>query len=339
MHISEFDYGLPEGLIAQGPAPERDSSRLMALDRETGKTRHGVFSDLPRYLTPGDVLVINDTRVIPARLVGAKPTGGRVEALLLKEKGGGAYEALVRGRVSKGGPVNLAGLEAEIGEDLGGGKRIIKFKQAAGLREAVEAAGVMPLPPYIDQAARSDQEDRERYQTVYASKAGAVAAPTAGLHFTDSLLGRIRGMGVRVMPVTLHVGPGTFLPVREEVVERHVMEEEEYEVPVETAEAVDAALAEGRRVIAVGTTSARTLESAWDGGRIKPGPGGTRLFIYPGYSFKAVGALLTNFHLPKSTLIMLVCAFAGREKTLAAYAEAVDKKYRFYSYGDAMFIA
>ncbi len=341
MLLDEFDYLLPQELIAQRPADERESSRLMVLQRETGALEHARFSDLPGFLRAGDVLVINDTRVFPARLTGVKPdTGGRVEALLLKDIGEGRYEALAKGKMKAGTALMFGkGLEAEVEEDMGGGRKVLRFKDTGGLDEAIEGQGKMPLPPYITHDGRDEAQDRIRYQTVYAKKRGAVAAPTAGLHFSLSLLEKIKEMGVIIAPVTLHVGIGTFLPVREEIVEHHEMQEEEYEVGAESAGAVNAARDEGRRVIAVGTTSARTLESAaGPDGIISPGASRTSLYIYPGYKFKAVDALITNFHLPKSTLLMLVCALAGRDRVMAAYEEAVRQRYRFYSYGDAMFI-
>ena len=342
MLIDDFDYELPKELIAQSPVQERDKSRLMVLPRGAGSIRHGIFSDLPQYLEAGDVMVINDAKVVPSRLMGTKATGGRIEALILKRIGEGRYEALVKGKAAPGTAINFTQwLHAAVEEDLGGGRKVIKFSmpESEGTEDAIREAASMPLPPYIDPSGRDAERDRERYQTVYAARPGAVAAPTAGLHFTESLIGEIKEKGVTVVSVTLQVGPGTFMPVREEVIERHKMEEEEYNVPEVTSDAVNRALAEGRRVIAVGTTSARTLESAFRDGRVRPGEDRTRLFIYPGYEFKAIRAIVTNFHLPKSTLLMLICAFAGRDKTLSAYREGVRTGYRFYSYGDAMFIA
>ena len=338
MLIEDFDYELPKELIAQSPASERDKSRLTVLPRGAGSIRHGIFSDLPQYLQPGDVMVINDAKVVPSRLMGTKATGGRIEALILRRIGEERYEALIKGKTAPGTEVIFTPeLQAAVEEVLGGGRKVIKFSKP-GAEEAIRNAASMPLPPYIDPSGRDADRDRERYQTVYAARPGAVAAPTAGLHFTEALLQEIKEKGVSVVSVTLQVGPGTFMPVREEVIERHEMEEEEYSVPEETADAVNRALAEGRRVIAVGTTSARTLESAFRDGHVQPGEASTRLFIYPGYEFKAIRAIVTNFHLPKSTLLMLICAFAGRDKTLSAYQEAVRAGYRFYSYGDAMFI-
>ncbi|MHB8174589.1 MAG: tRNA preQ1(34) S-adenosylmethionine ribosyltransferase-isomerase QueA [Nitrospirota bacterium] len=338
MLIGDFDYALPEELIAQSPAPERDKSRIMVLPRGDGDIQHRIFSDLPEYLRAGDVMVVNDARVVPSRLIGAKATGGRIEALITRRTGDGVYEALVKGKAAAGTAIEFSGgLRANVSEDLGGGRKLIIFDGPVA-EDAIREAASMPLPPYIDKSGRDEVRDRERYQTVYASKPGAVAAPTAGLHFTHALLERIKEKGVSIVSVTLHVGPGTFMPVREEVVERHKMEEEEYSVPEETADAVNRARVEGRRVIAVGTTSARTLESAFRSGELRAGGGRTGLFIYPGYEFKAVRAMVTNFHLPKSTLLMLICAFAGRDRTFSAYREAVLNGYRFYSYGDAMFI-
>lgn len=341
MRVSEFDYNLPPELIAQAPSAVRDASRLMVVERSTGAVSHNRFSDLPGFLRPGDVLVLNDTRVYPARITGVKESsGGTVEALLLKDMGGGRYSALMRGKPKQGARLVFGGLCASVESDLGGGMKLIRFEDVEGLSGELERIGRMPLPPYIDQDARQEGEDRERYQTVYASRRGAVAAPTAGLHFTPELIARIKGMGVGVVTVTLHVGIGTFMPVRVDTVEDHLMEEEEYEVTKEAADAINTAKASGGRVVAVGTTSARTLESAaGQDGVVVPGSSGTRLFIYPGYRFRAVDALVTNFHLPKSTLLMLVSALAGVDTVRTAYEEAVRQGYRFYSYGDAMFIS
>jgi S-adenosylmethionine:tRNA ribosyltransferase-isomerase len=341
MLIDEFDFTLPDELIAQVPSRERDSSRLMVLNRASGLIEHRAFCDLPGYLRPGDVLVINNTKVYPARINGVKSgTGGSVEALLVKDKGGGSFEALVKGRVKEGLGITFdGGLTATVGEDLGGGRRIIIFACKDGLDAAIDAVGRMPLPPYISKDARGEDFDRERYQTVYASERGAVAAPTAGLHFTGGLLDSIRESGVLVAPITLHVGIGTFMPVRESVVERHVMHEEQYSISPSSADLINSARRNGGRVFAVGTTSARAIESASSSdGEVQACGGETGIFIYPGYKFKAVDALVTNFHLPKSTLLMLVCALAGKDRVLAAYAEAIRKRYRFYSYGDAMLV-
>ncbi|MGA2191794.1 MAG: tRNA preQ1(34) S-adenosylmethionine ribosyltransferase-isomerase QueA [Nitrospirota bacterium] len=339
MLLSEFDYNLPQELIAQRPLPERDASRLLTLDRKTGLVSHRTFRDIVGCLRPGDVLVINNTKVTPSRLVGEKVSGGKIEALLLKNSGGGRYEALMKSRLSPGAEVVFGGvISASVLEDLGGGRKVIQFKGGEAAAEELSKIGRMPLPPYIGKEMRDEESDRERYQTVYAASPGAVAAPTAGLHFTGQLLDEMAAAGVHVAQVTLHVGPGTFMPVREEIIESHVMEEEEFFIPQESAAAVNAAKSEGRRIIAVGTTSARTLESAYKDGSIGTGRGITGLFIYPGYEFKVVDALITNFHLPKSTLLMLICALAGRDKVMKAYSEAIRLKYRFYSYGDAMFI-
>jgi len=346
MRLEDFDYDLPPELIAQSPEEIRDASRLMALDRATGDIRHGVFRDLDGRLRAGDVLVVNDTRVYPARLKGRKAaTGGKVEALLTRDLGGGRYLALVKGGPRPGTSIDFDGGLSAVVEPVGageddGGRRILSFASGKSIDDRLDEVGSMPLPPYISAPGRDEVRDRERYQTVYAKKRGAVAAPTAGLHFTPELIRRLEEAGVRTVAVTLHVGPGTFMPVRADRVEDHVMEEEEYEVSGEAAEAVNGARRAGGRVVAVGTTSLRTLESAaGEDGLISPGGGKTGLFIYPGYRFRAVDALITNFHLPRSTLIMLVAAFAGREPVLKAYREAVAERYRFYSYGDAMFIS
>jgi len=342
--VSDFDYPLDPELIAQRPAGRRDASRLLVLNRGGsggggGGLTHTRFSALPGLLAPGDVLVVNDTKVFPARLAGVKAaSGGRVEALLTKDMGGGRYAALMKGAPPVGAPVVFGGrLRARVSSDMGGGMKLLAFEQAEGLEDLVDELGTTPLPPYIRRPGRA--EDRRRYQTVYARKRGAVAAPTAGLHFTRGLRERIRGAGVGVVALTLHVGTGTFLPVRVDTVERHVMHEEDYEISGQAAETINRAKAAGGRVVAVGTTSARALESASGAdGVVRPGASSTSLFIYPGYRFRVVDALITNFHLPRSTLLMLVCALAGREAILSAYREAARMGYRFYSYGDAMFI-
>jgi len=336
MQVADFDFELPDALIARRPLPARDAARLLHLQANGLADRF--ISDLPQLVCPGDLWVINDTRVIPARLLGQKPTGGKVEILLL-EPAGMENEWLAWGKANKplktGERIVIAeGFEAEIlGRD---GKEIRVRLQAADVAAAIEAHGHMPLPPYID---RPDSEaDRERYQTVFADQPGAVAAPTAGLHLTDALMERMREAGAEFARVTLHVGPGTFQPVQVEDVAAHHMHAESYRVPEQTAEKVNAARAEGRRIVAVGTTSLRTLEAAGASGTLAAGPGRTDIFIYPGYTFRIVDALLTNFHLPRSTLLMLVAALAGRERVLTAYAHARDNGYRFYSYGDAMFV-
>jgi S-adenosylmethionine:tRNA ribosyltransferase-isomerase len=354
MLLTQFDYDLPAELIAQEPAPERDASRLLVLERRSGALQHRTFADLPEYLRAGDVLILNDTRVLPARLYGVFEDGKSVEALLIQPVGDGCWEALVKpakqARVGRRLSLACGRLPAEV-VTLGlHGRRTLRLSADVDLHAILEAYGVMPLPPYIKRrAARSEpradtgesapDSDRERYQTVYAEKAGAVAAPTAGLHFTRALLDRIRGLGVQVCPLTLHVGPGTFVPVRAEDITEHRMEAERYAIPDETAAAVTAARREGRRVLAVGTTSMRSLEHAARGrGAVRPGPGAADLFITPGYRFQAVDLFLTNFHLPRSTPLILVAAFAGLALTRRAYAEAIAARYRFYSYGDAMLI-
>jgi S-adenosylmethionine:tRNA ribosyltransferase-isomerase len=325
MELRDYDFSLPPELIAQSPAPARDASRLMVVPLSGGPVEHRGFQDLPLFLRPGDLLVLNDTRVVPARLMLARATGGRVEALLLP----GTGEALLDsgGRLKPGEVLRL-----EDGSTCTLGQRRSEAWQVTfeGGPAALERLGRAPLPPYIKRPEGPTAEDRERYQTVYAERPGSIAAPTAGLHFTRDLLDRISSSGVEVARVTLHVGTGTFKPVRVEHVEDHVMEPERYEIPEATQRAIDQA----ERVVAVGTTTCRTLE-AW--ARTGNASGETNLFIHQPFEFKIVDALLTNFHLPKSTLLMLVCAFAGRDRALGAYAEAVKKRYRFFSYGDASF--
>ncbi len=348
MRTADFDFELPEELIAQAPLPERDASRLLVLPRAGGAPEHRTFRELPSLLRSGDLLVVNDARVIRARLRGAKATGGKAELLLcdpLPPAGGrAAYRCM--GQASKGlkpgqrlvlGPPG-APLGAEILADRGGGFCDVAFDaEPERLLAAVERAGELPLPPYLRRAA--GPEDDARYQTLFAAVPGAVAAPTAGLHFTPAILDALARAGVERATVTLHVGPGTFLPVRAETLDEHAMHEERFEVPAATAGAVAGARGRGGRVIAVGTTSLRALEAAADGaGGVRAGPGSTALFVRPGYVPKVVDGLLTNFHLPRSTLLMLVAALAGRERLLAAYREAVERRYRFYSYGDAMLL-
>jgi S-adenosylmethionine:tRNA ribosyltransferase-isomerase len=351
VNTSLFDYELPGSLVAKRPLPRRDDSRLLVLRRDSGLIEHRCFSDIADYLYPGDVLVTNDTKVIRARLIGGKEgAGARVEFLLVRKDGmpnhySEDWEVLARPakRLKKGQRVTFGDeLSAEILGALPDGGRLVRFTFKGRFDDIVERIGHVPLPPYL---GRQDEPlDAERYQTVYASEPGSVAAPTAGLHFTEGLLDTLRMKGVIIAPVTLEVGPGTFLPVKTDSIEEHRMHPERYNVPEGSAREIGAAKAEGRRVVCVGTTTLRTLESAAcrDGGegasRVRPGRGETDLFIYPGFSFSVCDALLTNFHLPKSTLLMLVSAFAGREKVLAAYAEAIEKRYRFFSYGDAMFI-
>ncbi len=343
MKVSDFDYPLPESLVAQEPLPERDASRLLVVPRDGGALEHRRFRELPDLLRPGDLVVANDSRVLPARLVGRKPSGGRCELLLvepLESPPGARWRAL--GQSSKpirpGTRLAFGTLEAEVEAAEGDGFFLVRFDRGgAELERALEREGQVPLPPYIRRAPRP--ADRERYQTILASAPGSVAAPTAGLHLTEALLARLEARGVRRAAVTLHVGPGTFLPVRGDEVEGHRMHAERYHVPRETAEAFDACHSRGGRVVAVGTTTVRTLESAVEGGRLRPGPGRTELFVRPGHAFRAVDVLVTNFHLPRSTLLMLVCAFGGTDRILRAYREAVTAGYRFFSYGDAMLVA
>ena len=339
MKTHDFYYDLPEELIAQTPLEQRDSSRLMLLDKLTGETGHSVFSRLPEYLKPGDCLVMNDSRVLPARLIGRRETGGAVEVLLLTDKGGGVWECLTRpGRKTPVGTKIFFGegeLSGEVVEAVSDGNKLIRFSYDGIFLEVLERLGRMPLPPYI----KAELNDPERYQTVYARSPGSAAAPTAGLHFTPELLETLKDKGVELLYVTLHVGLGTFRPVKEAELEDHEMHAEFCAIPSEAALRVNAAKREGRRVIAVGTTSCRTLEAAADeAGMICPMKDWVNIFIYPGYRFKCVDALITNFHLPESTLIMLVSALAGREHVLEAYRAAVERRYRFFSFGDAMFI-
>lgn len=372
LKVSDFDYDLPEELIAQDPLEDRSSSRLLVLDRRSGDMSHGHFTDIVKYLNPGDCLVINDTKVIPARLLGFKEdTGAHVEILLLKHKSNRTWECLVRpGKKLKNGARVQFGeglLKAEIVDTVDDGNRIVRFEYDGIFEEILDRLGEMPLPPYITHKLK----DKDRYQTVYAVHDGSAAAPTAGLHFTKELLKEIEDMGVRIARVTLHVGLGTFRPVKAETVEEHHMHSEYYIVSDEAAETVNDTLRSGHRVFAVGTTSTRTLESAAvpneefnklkaagaavenidgldmavnDDGtyvpeyRLIPGGSWTSIFIYPGYKWKLVQCLITNFHLPQSTLMMLVSAFAGRDHIMAAYREAVEKRYRFFSFGDAMLL-
>ena len=339
MKKSDFYFDLPEELIAQTPLEKRDESRLLCLDKNTGSMEHRHFYDLPDLLREGDCLVLNNSRVLPARLIGARPTGGAIELVLLRDLGDNRWECLSRpGRKTKPGQHILFGngeLEAIVEETAPGGNRIVRFLYEGIFLEVLERLGRMPLPPYI----RAELENPERYQTVYAKELGSAAAPTAGLHFTQELLETIRAKGVRTEFITLHVGLGTFRPVKEDEIEDHEMHSEFCMIPPETAEAVNTAKKNGGRIIAVGTTSCRTLESfAKDDGTLEPSSGWTDIFIYPGYRFKCIDALITNFHLPESTLIMLVSALAGREHILNAYSTAVENRYRFFSFGDAMFI-
>ncbi len=340
MKTSDFDFQLPEELIAQTPLERRDASRLLTLDRESGAVGHHHFYDLPRFLRPGDCLVLNDSRVLPARLIGHRPTGGACEVLLLVDKGGDLWECLVRpGRKLKPGAQVIFGdgqLTATVEEELNDGKRTVRFHYQGIFLEILEQLGRMPLPPYI----KAELQDQERYQTVYSKVVGSAAAPTAGLHFTPELLEQVREIGVKVCYVTLHVGLGTFRPVKAEEITDHEMHSEFCKISQETADIINETKRNGGRVICVGTTSCRTVESfAAEDGTMSERSGWTSIFIYPGYKFKVLDALITNFHLPQSTLIMLVSALAGREHVLAAYEEAVREKYRFFSFGDAMFIS
>ena len=339
MKKSDFYFELPEELIAQTPLLRRDASRLLCLDRATGETEHRSFTELPELLREGDCLVMNDSRVLPARLLGSRLSGGSVELVLLRDLGEGRWECLSRpGRKTKPGTELSFGegqLRATVESVAEGGNRIVRFDYEGIFLEILERLGKMPLPPYI----KEELEDSERYQTVYSRELGSAAAPTAGLHFTKELLARIAAKGVTLCYVTLHVGLGTFRPVKEDEIEDHAMHSEFCIIPEEAAKAVTETKRRGGRVVAVGTTSCRTLESfAREDGSLPAGSGWTDIFIYPGYSFKCVDALVTNFHLPESTLIMLVSALAGREQVLAAYREAVRERYRFFSFGDAMFI-
>ncbi len=336
---SDFDYELLPELIAQHPAP-RGASRLLVLHRESGAIEHRQFRDFPSLLRSGDVLVLNATKVIPARLTATRDNGRQAEILLVHPEPDGTWLAMVHpGDKLKAGRVVRFGenATATIVEVLTGGLRRIRFEGNLDARGVMERYGATPLPPYIVRTPKP--EDRERYQTVYAREEGSVAAPTAGLHFTEELLAAIRGRGVEIVEVVLHVGPGTFKPVETDDPARHTMHLEYFDIPTATADAVNRARREARRVVAVGTTVARTLETAGVSGVAQAGSGWSSLFIYPPYQFRIVDALLTNFHLPRSTLLMLVAAFAGYENTVAAYGEAVKERYRFYSYGDAMVIA
>ena len=337
---SDFYFELPEELIAQTPLKQRDASRLLCLDKQSGSISHRVFSELPGLLMPGDCMVINDSRVLPARLFGNRETGGGVELVLLNDKGDKHWECLTRpGKKTKPGTRLTFGdgsLTATVMDVTSGGNRIIRFDYDGIFLQVLERLGKMPLPPYIHE----ELSDSSRYQTVYADASGSAAAPTAGLHFTESLLTEIRDSGVQICTVTLHVGLGTFRPVKAENIEDHKMHGEFCIIPEETADAVNRTKANGGRIVAVGTTSARTLESfADDDGMLSAGSGWTDIFIYPGYRFKCVDGLVTNFHLPESTLIMLVSALAGRDNVINAYNEAVRERYRFFSFGDAMLIS
>lgn len=337
---SDFYFELPEELIAQDPLSDRSASRLLFLNKETGETEHHIFKEIKEYLRPGDCLVLNNTKVIPARLLGCKEdTGGAVEVLLLKRHDKDVWETLVKpGKKCKPGTRLVFGeglLCGEVLETVEEGNRLIRFTYEGIFEEILDKLGEMPLPPYITHKL----QDKNRYQTVYAKYEGSAAAPTAGLHFTTELLKELENKGVALVYVTLHVGLGTFRPVKTENVLEHHMHSEYYEVTKEAADTINRIKSAGGRVICVGTTSCRTIESAADeNGRVRAGCGSTEIFIYPGYRFKVLDALITNFHLPESTLVMLVSALAGREHVLAAYDEAIRERYRFFSFGDAMFI-
>ena len=339
MRTQDFFYDLPEELIAQTPLQQRDTSRLLALDKQTGEIAHRHFFDIIDYLQPGDCLVMNNSRVLPARLLGHRPTGGAVEVLLLRDLGEKKWECLCKpGRKMQVGHEVLFGngeLSAVVTEVKEDGNRVVEFRYEGIFLEVLERLGKMPLPPYI----KAELADQERYQTVYSKETGSAAAPTAGLHFTNELLDKIREKGVRTAFVTLHVGLGTFRPVKAENIHEHHMHSELCMISQETAEILNETKKQGGRIVCVGTTSCRTLESlAKEDGTFEAGSKWTEIFIYPGYTFKAMDALITNFHLPESTLVMLVSAFAGREHVLAAYETAVKERYRFFSFGDAMYI-
>ncbi len=337
---SDFYFDLPQELIAQDPLEDRSASRLLVLNRETGAVEHHIFKEITDYLRPGDCLVLNNTKVIPARLLGVKEdTGAAIEILLLKRRDSDVWETLVKpGKKARPGAKIVFGdgcLRAEVMDVVEEGNRLIRFDYEGIFEEVLDRLGEMPLPPYITHKL----QDKNRYQTVYAKYEGSAAAPTAGLHFTEELLSQIGEMGVNIAYVTLHVGLGTFRPVKADNLSEHHMHSEHYQVTQETADLINRTKESGGRVICVGTTSCRTVESAADeNGRVQPGCGDTEIFIYPGYRFKVLDCLITNFHLPESTLVMLVSALAGREQVLAAYQEAVEERYRFFSFGDAMLI-
>lgn len=337
---SDFYFDLPQELIAQDPLEDRSASRLLVLNRKTGAVEHHTFKEIMNYVRSGDCLVLNNTKVIPARLMGVKEdTGAAIEVLLLKRRDNDVWETLVKpGKKARPGAKIVFGdgcLRAEVLDVVEEGNRLIRFDYEGIFEEVLDRLGEMPLPPYITHRL----QDKNRYQTVYAKYEGSAAAPTAGLHFTEELLAQIEEMGVNIAYVTLHVGLGTFRPVKADNILEHHMHSEHYEVTPETAELINRTKESGGRVICVGTTSCRTVESAADeNGRVQPGCGDTEIFIYPGYRFKVLDCLITNFHLPESTLVMLVSALAGRENVLAAYREAVEERYRFFSFGDAMLV-
>ena len=353
MRASQFDYDLPGELVAQQPLADRSASRMLVLHRASGDIEHRRFTDLPQYLDAGDCVVINDTRVIPARLLGRRDGGGQAELLLLRPIGDDCWEALARParRLRVGDTLTFGGeIAATVEEERPAGVRVVRLAHEGELMAALDRVGAIPLPPYIHRHQKPPQEaspeqiaqearDRERYQTVYAQMPGAVAAPTAGLHFDEAMLARLDAQGVAVATITLHVGLGTFRPVQVECIEDHQMDAEVYHISPQTAATINACRAAGGRVVAVGTTVVRALETVADeAGRLSAADGETKLFVYPGYRFRAVDVLLTNFHLPRSTLLMMVSAFAQREQILQAYRQAVKRRYRFYSYGDCMLI-
>ena len=340
MNVADFDYNLPEELIAQVPIKKRDESRLMVLDKQKQTIQHKTFKDITEYLNEGDCLVINETKVLPARLYGKKDTGANVEFLLLTQKENDIWECIVRpgNKLHVGAKVDFGNglLHAEVLETLEGGTRKVRFTYNGIFNEILDQIGLMPLPPYIHE----ELKEKDRYQTIYAQHDGSAAAPTAGLHFTEELFEKLKNKGIKIAKVTLHVGIGTFRPVKVEKVEEHHMHSEHFFIKKEDADIINEAKKNGKRIISVGTTSCRTLESVADeNGFVKEIEGDTQIFIYPGYKFKCVDSLITNFHLPQSTLLMLVSSLAGREYILRAYEEAVKEKYRFFSFGDAMFIS
>ena len=340
--LSLFDYQLPDELIAQRPAKERDKSRLFTLNRESGEKTHAHFTDFPNYLQAGDLLVLNETKVIPARLFGKRKSGGAVELLLIRSTGGGLWEVMTRGlsKLKPGEEIIVGDGTAVLSEKRNGGLALFKFESEKEVTRLSQQQGAVPLPPYIKRKnSMADASDQERYQTVFAKTPGSSAAPTAGLHFTKTILDEIKNRGVEIATITLHVGPGTFRPIKTSTIEEHVMDEEFYSIPKITADAVNLAKADGRRIVAVGSTVTRTLEAAADAsGKVTACESSTSLFITPGYRFRIIDALLTNFHLPKSSLLVLVSSFVSRELVIDMYKEAVAKRYRFFSYGDAMFI-
>jgi len=341
--IKLFDYRLPERLIAQRPAEKRDASRLMVLSKASGSITHYSFAKFTSLLRAGDALVINKTKVFPARLMARRVSGGNIEMLLTKDMGEGRWEAVTRGivKLKNGETLSIGNGAVKLIEKLSDGVGLYQFESEAEAARIIKESGAVPLPPYIRRpGAKADDDDTQRYQTVFAEKSGSCAAPTAGLHFTDEILGEIEKMGVTIVPVVLHVGPGTFKPVKVDDIEDHRMDPERFEIPEDSASVINETKKSGGRIVAVGSTVTRCLESsALENGEVRHGSGETSIFIKPGWKFKAVDVMLTNFHLPKSTLLVLVCAFAGRDFALKAYEEAVSGEYRFFSYGDAMFIS